>query len=132
MRTDKLSPQSLLSTLWIFILFNMIFRDLHQFASEGFIQEIMNLKVSEVELLIYGVLLEIPISMVLLSRILKVKLNKWVNLFAAIISMLGLFSTIPQTDLDDLFFMAVQVVAYFFIIRTALRLPQTSKISLKA
>ncbi len=92
----------------------------------------MNLKVSEVELLIYGVLLEIPISMVLLSRILKVKLNKWVNLFAAIISMLGLFSTIPQTDLDDLFFMAVQVVAYFFIIRTALRLPQTSKISLKA
>lgn len=30
--------RALLSTLWIFILFNMIFRDLHEFARPGFLE----------------------------------------------------------------------------------------------
>ena len=31
--------KALLSTLWSFVLFNMIFRDLHEFGRPGFIEE---------------------------------------------------------------------------------------------
>ncbi|MBT9317936.1 hypothetical protein [Leptothoe spongobia] len=36
-----LSMKAKLSTLWIFFLFNLIFRDIHEFVEPGFIEEIM-------------------------------------------------------------------------------------------
>jgi len=35
MLKNQMNPQALLSTLWIFILLNMILRDLHEFPTEG-------------------------------------------------------------------------------------------------
>ncbi|MEM7382609.1 MAG: DUF6326 family protein [Bacteroidota bacterium] len=97
----------------------MIFRDLHQFASEGFIQEIMALEVSQEMVLVFGIVLEIPIAMVLLSRILTDKFNKWTNIIAAVITQLGLLSSLPGADMDDIFFMIVETAALMAIIRIA-------------
>ncbi len=124
----KIERHALLSTLWIFILFNMIFRDLHQFASEGFIQEIMALEVSQEMVLVFGFILEIPIAMVLLSRILTDKINKWANLIAAVITQLGLLSSLPGADMDDIFFMIVESIALLAIIRIAWNLTASHKV----
>ena len=37
-QTIGIDMKALLSTLWIFILFNVIFRDLHEFGRPGFIR----------------------------------------------------------------------------------------------
>ncbi|MGB5229659.1 MAG: DUF6326 family protein, partial [Eudoraea sp.] len=129
----KIKPQTLLSTLWIFILLNMVFRDLHQLGKKSFLEEIMTGVVNGVEItaelmLIGGFLAEIPILMVLLSRILSNKVNKWANIIASIITMLVLFSGLASADMDDVFFMIIEAAAFVVIIVTAWKLPSAGKI----
>ncbi|MEM0979400.1 MAG: DUF6326 family protein [Cyanobacteria bacterium P01_H01_bin.58] len=70
-----------LSTLWIFYLFNTIFRDLHEFVEPGFIEGVMTgtfneILITENLLLLGGVMATVPISMVLLSRLLPYSANR--------------------------------------------------------
>ncbi len=125
---SKIDPQSLLSTLWIFILLNMIFRDLHEFLKEGFIEELISLKVSEEEMLFYGFILELPILMVLLSKILSDKVNKWANISVAGIIMLGMLSNLHAADMDDFFFTIANSVGFLVIISIAWKLPSKNRI----
>lgn len=113
----------LLSTLWIFILFNTIFRDLHEFLNHEFLEELMVLRVTDLELLFYGFVLEIPIAMVLLSRILSNKAVKRANIFAASIVLFGAFSTLPSADIDDVFFTMINSLALIAIILVAWGMP---------
>lgn len=122
-----INPQTLLSTLWIFILLNMFLRDLHEFPTEGFIEEMMSLHLSEKAMLAYAFAGEIPIIMVLLSRILGNRANKWANTLAAIVTMLGILYTLPEGHLDEYFFAVVDGVALVMILITAWRLPKLDK-----
>ncbi|MEO1487591.1 MAG: DUF6326 family protein [Bacteroidota bacterium] len=108
MEKQKIDPRSLLSTLWIFILFNMIFRDLHQFANKQFVEELLVQDVSEQLVLVFGIILEIPILMVVLPKILGETANRWANSIATVLMVLGMLSTVPQADMDDFFFMGIQ------------------------
>jgi Sec-independent protein secretion pathway component TatC len=110
----------------------MVFRDLHQFVKAGFLAEIMTgvingVKITEELMLFGGFLAEVPIIMVLLSRILTDRVNKWANITASVITMLVLLSALPSADMDDVFFMIVEVVAFLAIIRIAWRLPSLSE-----
>ena len=125
---NKIKPQTLLSTLWIFVLLNMVFRDLHQLGKKGFIEEIMTgvvngVKITDELMLFGGLLAEIPILMVLLSRILDDKANKWTNIIASVITMLVLVSALPSADMDDVFFMIIEFIAFLIIIQIAWKLP---------
>jgi len=111
MEKQKIDPRSLLSTLWIFILFNMIFRDLHQFANKQFVEDLLVQDINEKLVLVFGIILEIPILMVVLPKILGETANRWANSIAAITLVLGMLSTVPQADMDDYFFMGVQSLA---------------------
>ena len=137
MINHKIKPQSLLSTLWVFILLNMVFRDLHQLGKKGFIEEIMTgvvngVKITDELMLFGGFLAEIPILMVLLSRILDDKANKWANIIASVITMLVLISALPSADMDDVFFMIIEVVAFLSIIRIAWKLPSLDDFQTRA
>ena len=123
MKNYKIEPQPLLSTLWVFILFNLIIRDLNQFLNEGYLEEMMSLRIAEELMLFYGFIAEISISMVLLSRILSNNANKWANIFTAVITSLGILSTLPSADMDDIFFMIIELAAFIAIIRIAWKLP---------
>ena len=124
---DKIKPRPLISTLWIFILFNMILRDLHEFPTEGYIEEMMSLKLSEEVMLFYAFIVEIPILMIILSRILNDQANKWTNLIAVMVSSLGILYTIPSGDMDDLFFAIINLGALVIIVLTAWKLPYLDK-----
>lgn len=120
--------QALLSTLWIFLLLNMIFRDLHQIGKAAFIEEILSgvvggIEITDTLMLFGGVLAEIPISMVLLSKYLPAKLNKWANTLAGVITGLVLLSSLPTADLDDVFFLAIEIPTLIFIVVVAWELP---------
>ncbi len=119
-KTIGMDIKALLSTLWIFVLFNMIFRDLHEFGRPGFLEEIMTGVVNGVEIteglmLIGGIMAEVPISMVLLSRILKYRINRWINIFAGTVTI-SLIINNGARDLDDVFFATIEVVSLLVII----------------
>ena len=134
---NKIKPQTLLSTLWIFVLLNMVFRDLHQLGKKGFIEEIMTgvvngIKITDELMLVGGFLAEIPILMVLLSRILNDKANKWANIIAGIITLLVFGTAAPSADMDDVFHMIIEVVAILWIFRIAWKLPSLNETQTQA
>lgn len=120
---DRIKPRTFISMLWIFVLLNMFLRDLHEFPTEGYIEELMALKLSEELMLVFAFLGEIPILMVVLSRILSEKANKWANTIAVILSSLGILYTLPNGDLDEIFFAVVNAAALLAIFFTVWKIP---------
>jgi hypothetical protein len=113
-----------LSTLWIFVLFNLIFRDIHEFARPGFLEGIMARQVSEELLLLGGIMIEIPIAMVLLSRLLKVRANRPANIIAGALMIVLVIVNNTAPDLDDIFFATIEVAAMSLIVWFAWKLPK--------
>ena len=105
----------------------MIFRDLHQFGKAGFLEQMMSgvvdgVKITEELMLLGGFLAEIPILMVLLSRILADKVNKWANILASTITLLVLLTSLPSADMDDMFFLLIETIAFTVIILISISL----------
>ena len=117
--------QAKLSTLWIVYLFNIIFRDIHEFVEPGFIQQVMTgtfngTQITEQLLLLGGFVAEIPIAMVLLSRLFPYGANRWSNIIAAIICIAFEIMN-GTTDLDDTFHMVIEIAVLLFVIWSAWR-----------
>ena len=124
---ELLAMQTKMSTLWVFALLNVVFRDIHELFRPGFLAEIMTGTVGGVEmteglLLQAGIMLELLIVMVLLARVLPYGLNRWANiivgLFAAVYILIS-----GTNDLDDMFFAAVELVTSLLIVWFAWRWP---------
>ncbi len=117
----EIDKRALLSTLWIFVLLNVIFRDLHEFFRAGMIEEIITgTPVSEQVMLIGGIMMEIPILMVLLSRILNYRINRWANIIIGAVTI-ALIIGVGSKDLDDIFFATIEVIALSAIIWLAVK-----------
>ena len=116
----EIDKRALLSTLWIFVLLNIIFRDIHEFFRLGLLEEMMTgivngNQVTEQVMLIGAFMVEIPILMVLLSRILNYRINRWANIIIGAVTI-ALVIGMGQKDLDDIFFATVEVIALSAII----------------
>lgn len=113
MRNESLpqEPRTLLSALWIFLLMNIIFRDIHQFLSPGYMDwvlagEMFGQQITD-ELLLYGgFAVEVMIAMVLLPHILPSKALRIANTFAVLFTT-GLVLFTPPIDPDDVFFLII-------------------------
>jgi len=77
-----------LSTLWIFVMFNMVFADIIGFLNPGALEEMMAMKPPPGMLLAFSILVEIPIAMIVLSRLLKHRVNRWANIVACVVTIL--------------------------------------------
>src|SRR5512147_3248084 len=82
-----------LSTLWTFLMFNMVFADILSFMYPGFMAQILaglaeGTAITPMFLLIAGVVTEISIAMVFLSRFLKHGVNRWANIIGGIVTIL--------------------------------------------
>lgn len=128
-----------LSTLWIFILFNMAFADIFSFMYPGALQQIMTGSVEGTQvtpgfLLIAAVVTEISIAMVFLSRLLKQRANRLANIIAGSITILWVIgggSTTPHY----IFFASIEVACSLAIIWLAWKwnnpVPQPARIALE-
>ena len=108
-----------LSTLWVVVMFNMVFADILTFIKPGALQELWTgqagVQVTQGLLLAFGVLLEIPIAMILLSRILKRGANRWANTIAAVITTVFIVGG-GSMDLHYVFFATVEVACMALIV----------------
>lgn len=110
-----------LSTLWIFVLFNMLFRDVHEIPTREFLEQAMTgsfngTLITDELLLIGGIMIELLIVMVLLSRVLPYQLNRWANIVVGTLAIVMTLMSNTAPDLDDMFFAAIEIVALTCII----------------
>ena len=117
-----------LSTLWIFATLNYLYCDVVTLMDsrqlKGFLAgNVGGLDVSQAFLLAAGALVEIPIAMVLLSRILDGRSNRWANVVAgAVMTAVQLASLFAKTPAPYyVFFSAFEIGATAAIVWLAWR-----------
>jgi Sec-independent protein secretion pathway component TatC len=125
--TKRKDRKVILSTLWIVVMFNMIFADILSFMKPGFLKDIMTgsteIQITQGLLLLFAVLLEIPIAMIFLSRVLNYRANRWVNIIASVITIAFVIG-MGTTDLHYIFFATIEAVSMLLIIWYAWKLPK--------
>ncbi len=122
---DTPSLRVRLSLLWVFMMFNMVFADILSFMYPGFLGEVMGGRAGQVVvtpgfLLAAAVLTEIPIAMIVLSRILEQRANRWANIVASVVTIVyvaGGSSTYPH----GIFFSGLEIACGLLIIGYAWR-----------
>lgn len=115
-----------ISTLWVMVFFNMIFRDLHEFLRTGYLDELLAMtsngaQVSQGLLLAAAIVLEVPILMIFLTQVLEVKISRWANMATAVFILIAIVSNNLTPDLDDLFFYSFACGALLLIVWYAWR-----------
>lgn len=111
----KLDPHTLLSALWLFILLNIIFRDIHQFALKSHLEMLLTgyydgMLITDELMLLGGFLALVPISMVVLSLLLQPRWLRPVTAVAVVFTA-GPAILSPPTDLDDVLHFSVAFLA---------------------
>ena len=119
-------PQTLLSILWIFVILNMFARDIHELGRPGMLEQVMSgvvdgVTITEELMLLGGIMFEIFLVMVVLSQVLKYRINRWVNMIMGLIAIAIVMMTNLSPDLDNLFFMIIEIITLVAIIGIAWR-----------
>ncbi len=116
----KIDINNLLSALWLFILLNIIFRDIHQFTLKSHLEMLLTgyyngTKITEELMLFGGFLVEVPIAMVLLSLMFTRNIGRPVTIVAAFTMAATLLFTLPS-DMDDVFHLVMELSALAVIL----------------
>lgn len=88
----KLDTKVLLSTLWIVVMLNMLKADILSLFIPGSAEEVARTSASTgtpiPQLMLGGaIMMEISIAMIILSRVLKYGVNRWVNILVSLITI---------------------------------------------
>lgn len=119
----KMDMKVKFSLLWIFALFNYLYCDVLGFMDPELLKQVMTGDLGFVQitpgfLLGAAILMEIPIAMVLLSRLLKHSLNRWANIIAGgimtVVQVLSLFAGTPT--MYYVFFSIIEIITTSLIV----------------
>lgn len=123
-----MDKKTILSTLWIFLTVNYIFCDVFTLMYSEELKQILTGKVGDMAmtqsfLLAFAIIMEIPMVMIFLSRILNLKINRVLNIIAGIILTViqtgSLFAGTPS--LHYIFFSIIEILTTLFIVWYALK-----------
>lgn len=117
------NTRQILSTLWIFLVANYLFCDVLTLMDPKLIQAMASgnfpgIALDETFLLVSAIVMEIPIAMILLSRLLPDPFDRWTNLGAGAamtIVQIGSFSMGPTPMLHYWFFSAIEIATSTWI-----------------
>ena len=120
----KIDTKVLLSIMWIFLAVNYIYRDILSNMEAGTLQGYLAGNVGEIIitqgfLLVGALMMEIPFAMIILSRILKDRANRWANIIAGILLIVievGTMGLGTAPTLHYLFYSAIVIACNLFII----------------
>jgi uncharacterized protein DUF6326 len=119
--------QTRLSTLWIFATLNYIYCDVVTVMDPV---KHVSFQFTQGFLLGASVLVEIPIAMVLLSRILKYRASRWANIIAGalmtIVQGASLFVAVPT--MYYAFFSVIEIATTAFIVWSAWKWVDSSSV----
>jgi hypothetical protein len=127
---DTKSTKVLLSTLWVFAVFNYLYADVVTLMDSEMLKMIMagqvgSMRMTRGLLLGAAVLVETAIAMVLLSRVLEYTLNRWANIIAGAIHTTAVALSLVlgggTPTLYYLFFATIEIACTVFIVWYAWR-----------
>lgn len=115
-----------LSTLWVVVMLNLIFSDILSIMVQLIDQSALEIMGDDVRLTmaIAAVITNIPILMIYFSRVLPYRINRLLNIIAAILTVIfviGGGSTLPHY----LICASIEVMLLLFIIYSALQWSST-------
>jgi hypothetical protein len=123
-----------LSLLWIFAMFNYLYADVLTMYEPGILEELMTGSLGGIQftqgvLLAAAILMETAIAMVLLSRILEYRVNRWANIIAGVIHTLAVFSSmfVGTPALFYIFFGTIEMVTTSIIVWLAWTWPNPDR-----
>lgn len=111
-----------LSTLWIVVMINVAMADIFGFMLDALSGSTPEVQVTQVVMLVFAIIMEIPIAMIILSRILKGTINRWANIIGAVITIIFVIAG-GSSYLHYYFFAAVEVICMVAIIWNAWKWP---------
>ena len=114
------------SSLWAFLLFNYIYCDLFTAFDPKVLKSLVTtgtsggMEFTSGFLLSFSILMEIPIAMFLLSRILKYWPNRWANIAAGVVMVsVQVYSLFTPAASYYLFFSLIEIACLLWIIWSA-------------
>jgi hypothetical protein len=121
--TGKINTKVLLSTLWIVVMINMAYADILGLFIPGALEEVaktsVSIRATIPQLMLGGaIMVEIPIAMILLSRVMKFKVNRWVNIIASVITIAYVVGGGSPTP-HYIFIATIEVVCMLLIVWNA-------------
>lgn len=112
-----------LSTLWIFVTLNYLYCDLIGLMDSRLLKQYLTgsvegMTINENFLLYAGILMEVPIAMVLLSKILPKNVNCWANIIASSIKTVVMIATLFMGSIIKyyLFFAVIEIATTIYIV----------------
>lgn len=115
--------KDLLSTAWIFVTVNYLYCDLMGLMDAKLLKQYLTgnvegFVIDESFLLYAGILMEIPMAMILLCKILTKKANGWANIIAGSIKTVVMIATlfIGSVAKYYFFFAVIEIATTIFII----------------
>ena len=112
-----------LSLLWIFAIFNYLYADVTALMDSSVLKELMkgyagHIQISQGFLLGGAILMETAIAMVLLSRLLKYRANRWANIIVGAIhtAAVGASMFVGTPTPYYIFFGTIEIACTLFII----------------
>lgn len=118
-----MDKKQLLSTLWIFVTLNYLYCDLIGLMDKNLLSQYLTgnvegLIIDESFLFFAAILMEIPIAMVLLSRVLNHQANRWSNVIAGTIKSLVMIATLFIGTFTSyyLFFAIIEITTTTYIV----------------
>ncbi|MBP2290867.1 DUF6326 family protein [Azospirillum rugosum] len=117
-----------LSLLWVFAMLNYLYCDIVTLMDPNLLKQFLSgtvegMQIDQMFLLVASVLMEIPIVMVLLSRVLTHRANRLANIIAgAIMTAVQLATLLSGTPTPYyVFFSIVEIATTLFIVQYAWR-----------
>ena len=77
--------------------------------------------ITEMLMLLGGIMIEIPILMTILALLLPYGINRWTNIGVGLLTMAMIVAMNLKPDLDNVFFMSIQLIALIAIVGIASR-----------
>jgi len=119
--TKRIDTKVLLSTLWIVVMINMLKADILSLYIPGAADEVAKTAgETPIAILMLGgaIMMEISIVMIILSRVLKYRVNRWVNIITSIITIAFIWGG-ASSEPHYLFIGTVETICLLLIIWNA-------------
>ncbi len=109
-----------LSTLWVFVMFCIAYADIIGFIEPGALKNIIDGNVgfdlTPAIILVFSLFQAIPIAMIVITRLFRRDVNRWLNVVAAVLTLLYVLGGGNWESASYPVFAALEVVAMLGII----------------
>lgn len=116
--------RSRLSTLWIFVMFNMAFADIIGYIEPGALEAMLagdfGFEITPVVIVVISLVQAIPIAMIVVSRLLNnQRANRWANIAAGGVTLVYIIGGGSWDKTSYIVFASIEIVGLLSIIWSA-------------